>query len=319
MTEEKPKPPPEVPKAKPHTTSNRDRRSVKSVKSKEEPPTKSQTEEKPLPPKVDNYKSYTFDYTTPSPATSDLPSEQSYSSGYNSLSGTPGYNNGTYPYSYNRYKILITIQMIEIRIMICCFVILRYPCNVPPVPANHWCPVPPPLPSTPAPPAPAPAPISTPKLDSEAQSKLDLDTRIEMLLSGRMSSQGASVEPAFLSIVNKDADNEPETVEDINNDDLGVNLPPPPGLNDNQSDIDDEKVGNEEETLPPLSNPPSPFLSKDIYIKCYEAAAEQLKLTREKEKLEAKSFLNKTIRNGKLIVNLSSVITLFCNCLYWQV
>lgn len=101
MTEEKPKPPPEVPKAKPLPTSNRDRRSVKSVKSKEEPTTKSQTEEKPLPPKVDNYKNYNFDYTTPSPATSDLQSEQNYSSGYNS---TTGYN-GTYPYSYNRYNI----------------------------------------------------------------------------------------------------------------------------------------------------------------------------------------------------------------------
>lgn len=101
MTKEKPKPLPETPKVKSHTTSNRDRRSVKSVKSKEEP-AKTKTEEKPLPPKIDNYKNYSYDYTTPSPASSDLPSEQSYSSsGYNSMSGTPGYN-GTYPYSYTR-------------------------------------------------------------------------------------------------------------------------------------------------------------------------------------------------------------------------
>lgn len=105
MTEEKPKPPPDVPKIKPLPTSNRDRRSVKSVKPKEEPVAKPQTEEKILPLKVENYKNYNYDYTTPSPATSssDLPSEKSYSSGYNSM-GTPGYN-GTYPYSYNRFVI----------------------------------------------------------------------------------------------------------------------------------------------------------------------------------------------------------------------
>ncbi|XP_060864602.1 histone-lysine N-methyltransferase SETD1B-A-like isoform X1 [Metopolophium dirhodum] len=277
MTEEKPKPLLEVPKSKPLPISNRDRRSVKICKSKEEPSVKPQTEEKPtLPPKTDNYKNYSYDYTTPSPATSDLPSEQSYSSGYNSMGGTPAYN-GTYPpYSFN-----------------------RYPCSVPPVPNNHWwgesSPILPPLPSAPAPiTVPAPAPAS--KLDSEAQSKLDLDTRIEMLLSG-MSSQGASVEPAFLSIVKKDTDDVSDIVEDTIDDDVSLNLPPPPGDNDNQSDLDEEKISNDEETLPPLSNPPSPFLSKDVYIKCFETAAEQLKITREKEKLEAKSFLNNTIRN----------------------
>lgn len=117
-----------------------------------------------------------------------------------------------------------------------------------------------------------------------------------MILSG-MSSQGASVEPAFLSIVKKDPDIS-ETIEDTIDDDLSLNLPPPPGINDNHSDLDEEKNSNEEETLPPLSNPPSPFLSKDIYLKCFETAVEQLKITREKEKLEAKSFLNKSIRNG---------------------
>jgi len=180
--------------------------------------------------------------------------------------------------------------------------ILRYPCNVPPVPNNHWwgesSPIAPPLPSAPAPiPVPAPAPAS--KLDSEAQSKLDLDTRIEMLLSG-MSSQGASVEPAFLSIVKKDPDDVADIVEDTIDDDIILNLPPPPGDNDNQSDLDEEKVSNDEEIFPPLSNPPSPFLSKDIYLQCFETAAERLKITKEKEKLEAKSFLNNSIRNGNV-------------------
>lgn len=164
------------------------------------------------------------------------------------------------------------------------------------MPNSHWwgesSPVVPPLPS-------APAPAPPPKIDSEAQSKLDLDTRIEMLLSG-MSSQGASVEPAFLSIVNKDTEDVPNIVEDTIDDDLNISIPPPPGINDNHSDLDEDKINYDEETLPPLSNPPSPFLSKDIYIKCFEKAAEQLKITREKEKLEAKSFLNNSIRNGKL-------------------
>lgn len=120
-----------------------------------------------------------------------------------------------------------------------------------------------------------------------------------MLLSGM--SHGSNVEPAFLSIVKPEVDDVLDSVDDIMDDDLNLNLPVPPGVNDNQSDLDEEKVSNEEEMLPPLSNPPSPFLSKDIYIKCYEAAAEQSKITREKEKLEAKSFLNNTIRNGKLL------------------
>lgn len=184
--------------------------------------------------------------------------------------------------------------------------VLRYPCNVPPVPSsNHWWgesnPVAPPLPST-------PAPVVASKVDTEAQSKLDLDTRIEMLLSG-MSSQGA-MEPAFLSIVKKDPDDLPETIEDII-DDLNVSLPPPPEVNDNQSDLDEDKISNEDNTLSPLSNPPSPFLSQDIYLKCYKAAVEQLKITKEKVKLESKSYLNNNIRSGKLI----TVIYNYC-CLF---
>jgi len=103
MTEEKPKSIPEVPKVKPLPI-NRDRRSVKLVKSKEEPVVKPPVEEKTVPTKIDNYKSYNnYDYATPSPATSDLPSDQSYASKYTSLSqsNTPVYN-GTYINPYNR-------------------------------------------------------------------------------------------------------------------------------------------------------------------------------------------------------------------------
>lgn len=295
MTEEKPKPLPEVPKVKPHSISTRDRRSVKSIKTKEEPLTKPQIEEKPLPPKTDNFKTFTFEYTTP-PTTNEISSEKSYSSGYSSI-GTPGYNNGTYPYSYsNRYKLILIVISVILKYLFILLLILRYSCNAPPpMPKNHWwsesSPAAPPLPST-------PAPVPPPKVDSDAQLKLDLDTRIEMLLSG-ISSQGASVEPAFLSIVKKDSDDVSNIVEDVMDNDLDINLPPPPGTNDNHSDLDEEKNSFEEETLPPLSNPPSPFLSEDIYIKCFEKAAEQLKITKEKEKLEAKSFLNKSIRNGK--------------------
>lgn len=178
--------------------------------------------------------------------------------------------------------------------------ILRFPCNLSSVPNNHqWWgesnPVIPPLPSTSA-----PVSASTPasKLDSEAQSKLDLDTRIEMLLNGMTSQQSVIT----LAPINVEVTDIPDIVEDTI-DDISVNLLVPPIVNDNQSDLDEEKVSIEEETLPPLSNPPSPFLSKDIYIKCFETATEQLKITREKEKIEAKSFLNNTIRNGKLINN----------------
>jgi len=104
LIEEKRKPIPEVPKVKPLPTT-RDRRTVKPVKLKEEPVAKPLVEEKSVPIKVDNYKNYNnYDYTTPSPATSDLPSDQSYSSKYTSLSSqssTSGYN-GTYMNPYNR-------------------------------------------------------------------------------------------------------------------------------------------------------------------------------------------------------------------------
>lgn len=101
LTEEKPKPlPPEIPKKKEPITSNRDRRTVKIVKSTNESPGIAK-EDKPPSSIPDSYSNFNYDYT-PSPATSDLPSEQSYSSGYNSISGTPAYN-GTYPYPYNRY------------------------------------------------------------------------------------------------------------------------------------------------------------------------------------------------------------------------
>lgn len=119
-----------------------------------------------------------------------------------------------------------------------------------------------------------------------------------MLLSG-ISSQGANVEPAFLSIVKKEPDDVPDTIEDIIDDELNVNLPLPPGDHGAHSDIDEDKLDYDEEINSPLSNPPSPFLSKDIYLKCCNIAIENLKMTREKDKLEAKSFLNNSIRNGK--------------------
>jgi len=99
LSVEKAKPIPEVPKVKPPPT--RDRRLVKSIKSKEEPPVKPQTEEKSVPAKVDNYKNYNYNYVTPIPTTSDLPPEQTYSSGYTNLNQnvTSSYN-GTYPYAY---------------------------------------------------------------------------------------------------------------------------------------------------------------------------------------------------------------------------
>lgn len=129
-----------------------------------------------------------------------------------------------------------------------------------------------------------------------------------MLLSG-MSSQGDSVEPAFLSIVKKDPDDVSDIVEDTIDDDISLNLPTPPGETDNQSDLDEEKVSVDDKTQSPLSNPPSPFLSNDVYIKCFETAAEKFKLAKEKEKLETKNFLNNSIRNGNYLK--SKIITFY--------
>lgn len=136
-----------------------------------------------------------------------------------------------------------------------------------------------PLPPTPIP---LPRPILPPKLDPETLSKLDLDSRIEMLLSD-MSSQCSNVEPALLSTVKTNSN----SIED-NKDNPNVNPHLSPGNNDNDSNL------NEKEILPPLSDPPSPFLSKDIYINCFEKAAEQLKISKE-----TNNFFNNSVRNGK--------------------
>lgn len=129
-------------------------------------------------------------------------------------------------------------------------------------------------------------PESIPNFELKYQSRVNLDTRIEMILSGT-----SNVNPDFLSIVNNS--NVPDIIH--NNFDLTFYSP-----SDNQSNLTNSEIFSNEE-LPPLSPPPSPFLSEEIYLKCFEtaAAAELLKINKENEKLETESALSGKIRRSK--------------------
>lgn len=133
--------------------------------------------------------------------------------------------------------------------------------------------------------------MSAPAPQFYSGSRVDLDTRIRMLLDDTPDT-----DPDFSSTMNKDSD-VPCTVEDLENIDFNLNFLPL----DNYDDQSDSEILGCFERFLPLSNPPSPFLSKEIYLKCYEAAVQQLKINKEKERQELESSLSHKIRNSKFI------------------
>ncbi|VVC44115.1 Post-SET domain,SET domain,RNA recognition motif domain [Cinara cedri] len=198
-----------------------------------------QAAEKSLPLKLNNYTNSSF-VDTIFPGTS---------CGYNSMTSAHGYNNQILPNLYN-----------------------RYPSNILPMHNNVW-------PednlftsSSSLIPVPAPAPNFHP----ETQSRVSLDTRIEMLLSG-----APDVYPDFSCIINNDSDI-PDNVEDYTVDDFNLNFLQP----DNY------------EECPSLSNSPSnnTFLSENLCLKSYEAL-EQLNINDDQERLELESSLSDKIRS----------------------
>lgn len=135
-----------------------------------------------------------------------------------------------------------------------------------------------------------PEPPIEPNIDS-AQSKLNLNSKTEVLLSEKDSS----VKPVFLSIVKEEPDDTLDCKDNIIDDNLNLNMSIQPLVNDDQSDLTVKEITNDEEMLHLISNSKSPFSYKDIYFKCVNAT-----IKRENEKLEAENLLNSKIRNGIL-------------------
>ncbi|EFA05618.2 histone-lysine N-methyltransferase SETD1B [Tribolium castaneum] len=141
-------------------------------------------------------------------------------------------------------------------------------------------------------------PTKNKKEKEEEESKtLDLDTRIALLLKGRGTGDKA---PPFL-LLGGDSDDEskssfdrmPKSVPiptsiDSDDDRSSISLsdmpinPPAPEFDSNSVKCDDTA---------PLSTPPSPFLSKEVYLECHKVALEQEVVARQKEALETSALL----------------------------
>ncbi|KAK4878406.1 hypothetical protein RN001_010912 [Aquatica leii] len=131
----------------------------------------------------------------------------------------------------------------------------------------------------------------------EKQEKtLDLDTRIAMLLKGKGSG---GLAPPFLSIAGESEDElnlKPQSIAiptsiDSDDDRSSVSLsdlpinPPPPDVEVNTSS------GSEQNGV--LSTTPSPFLSREVYLKCHRDGVEHALVARQKEVLETSALLKK--------------------------
>jgi len=89
---------------------------------------------------------------------------------------------------------------------------------------------------------------------------------------------------------------------------LPLALPPPPGVDDPLPPPPPSDGGDQDE---PLSTPPSPFLSAEIYLKWHEIGIEQARKAREKEQEETTGLLESVNLNKPVIDNddLGSIIS----------
>ncbi|KAK5638575.1 hypothetical protein RI129_012870 [Pyrocoelia pectoralis] len=146
------------------------------------------------------------------------------------------------------------------------------------------------------------------KEKEEKQEKtLDLDTRIALLLKGK----GTGLAPPFLNIGGESEDEHsikphpipiPTSIDSdddrssVSLSDLPINPPPP------DSDANDTATSERNGTL---STTPSPFLSRDIYLKCHRDGVEHALVARQKEVLETSALLKK-IEMDKIGSDISS-------------
>lgn len=116
----------------------------------------------------------------------------------------------------------------------------------------------------------------------EEEKPLDLDTRIALLLKEKGSGGMA---PPFLAL-GADSDDEsksseklskhlpiPTSLDSDDDDRSSISLSDMP-INPPAPDLDIDIVKDDENF--PLSVPPSPFLSKEVYLECHRLALEQV-------------------------------------------
>ncbi|XP_056640529.1 histone-lysine N-methyltransferase SETD1 isoform X1 [Diorhabda sublineata] len=145
----------------------------------------------------------------------------------------------------------------------------------------------------------------------EDNKPLDLDTRIALLLKDKGS---CGMAPPFLSF-GADSDDESKSTDylkqvpiptsldsddddrsSISLSDMAINPPAP------DTDFDFSK--NDENS--PLSVPPSPFLSMEIYLNCHQLALEQAVVAKQREALETTALLKKAQEMNKIGSDISS-------------
>ncbi|RZF48829.1 hypothetical protein LSTR_LSTR003209 [Laodelphax striatellus] len=133
-----------------------------------------------------------------------------------------------------------------------------------------------------------PPPVDDKSDSKEVTKSLDLDTRIENLL--KESSMSGNV-PSFLKIINSDydeskkslvkvkmkADSKIKRKRSFDSDDYLQYSPPPAPIHESANS--------------PLSTPPSPFISKHVYLQCFQNGVESAKRARKQELLETNQFL----------------------------
>ncbi|CAH2007526.1 unnamed protein product [Acanthoscelides obtectus] len=161
------------------------------------------------------------------------------------------------------------------------------------------------------------------KPTDEETNQLDLDTRIALLLKEKGCGGMA---PPFLAL-SADSDDESKTL------DTKSLIPPPAAIpasalvvsdfeddDDDRSSVslsdmpinppcpeDDIDVPPREDHNPPLSDPPSPFLSKEIYLEWHQRGIEQAVVARQREALETTALLKKVhIEMNKIGSDISS-------------
>ncbi len=143
----------------------------------------------------------------------------------------------------------------------------------------------------------SPPPVSSNVVKDEAaiERQLDLDTRIELLLKGQA---GVGLESGFCNMFRKSYDIGEDLIMMPKTDGSLLSnggvpsppreppLPPPPP----------PPPPPEEDTDKPLSRPPSPFLSKEVYLSCHQRALELALKAKEEEKMQTTKFLEKVIK-----------------------
>ncbi|KAG5900058.1 hypothetical protein JTB14_016032 [Gonioctena quinquepunctata] len=146
----------------------------------------------------------------------------------------------------------------------------------------------------------------------EENKPLDLDTRIALLLKEKGAGGMA---PPFLAF-GADSDDESKASDklpkhvpihtsiDSDDDRSSISLSDMP-INPPAPDLDFDFMRDNENF--PLSVPPSPFLSKEIYMECHRLALEQAVVARQREALETSALLKKAhIESNKIGSDISS-------------